>query len=218
MTKFIAVISSGRGVGRTTIALNFSLALHNLNKKVVLFDSDFSKPNVLEHLSIGHLPITIEDVFYKEQHLFDAIYKHPSGLKIIPSLTLTDYSKIADHIPNLLADYDFVIFDTPSDTSALSQVLKHSNEAIIVHSPEYSSKYVVDLRDLLKENKVVNLGIILNKSHKDSVDTIFSIPIIAKIPDHKHIKKSFELKNPLLHTHPRSNVSKNFLKLAKRFT
>jgi len=216
MARYISIISSGKGIGKTTVALNLGLALHKIKQKVLVFDADFSKPNLIEHLDIDALPITLEDVFNGNNHVFDSIYRHASGLKIIPSLALNDYSKLSYHLQDLAADYDFVIMDTPQDILDLTEVLKNSNEAIIVHSPEYSSKIVIDAIDLLRNHRITNLGIILNKSTQESVDSIYDAPVLEKLPDDIHIRKSFELKHPVLHSYPSSVASKKFMHLAKR--
>lgn len=216
MTRFISIISYEPGTGKTTVALNLGLALHKLKQKVLVFDADFSKPNMLEHLNITHLPITLEDVFNGNNHVFDTIYRHESGLKIIPSMAMNDYSKLQFHLPELLIDYDFVILDTPRDDDALRDVIQNSEEAIIVHSPVNSSKHIVDAHEILRKEKVLPLGLVLNRSQKDSVDTIFHIPVIAKLPDHKAIRASWNLKHPVLHSHPSSTPSRQFMSLAKR--
>jgi flagellar biosynthesis protein FlhG len=216
MARFISIISEGNGTGKTTVALNLGLALHKMKQNVLVFDADFSKPNMIEHLNIQHLPITLEDVFNGDNHVFDTIYRHASGLKIIPSMIMPDYDKLQYHMQDLLADYDFVILDTPKDNYALTEVLKNSAEAIIVHSPEHSSKIVADASELLKQNKVMPLGIVLNRSHQDSVNSIFQIPVIVKIPDHKSIRLSWKMKQPVLHTYPSSFPSRQFMSLAKR--
>jgi MinD-like ATPase involved in chromosome partitioning or flagellar assembly len=216
MARFISIISTASGTGRTTVALNLGMALHKLNQKVVVFDADFSKPNMLDHLNISNLPVTLEDVFNGNNHVFDTIYRHVSGLKIIPSMTMEDYTRLQYHLQDLLADYDFIIMDSPIDMTNLDEVLKNCNEAIIVHSPEYSSKMVFDASEILKKHKILNLGIVLNKSHVDSVDSMFNIPVIAKFQDHKNISKSYKLKHPVVHSHPISRPSREFVRLAKR--
>ncbi len=216
MTRFISIISLGSGTGKTTIALNLGLALHQLNQKVLVFDADFSKPNMLTHLDIGYLPVTLDEVFSADRHVFDAIYRHPSGLKIIPSLSLHDYAKVYDHLQDLLVDYDYVIIDTPREEGPLREVLKGANEAIIVHTPAYSSKIISDAKNLLKELKILNLGIILNKSQEDSVNSMYELPVIAKFPEHRHVTQSFRMKHPVLHTHPRGPPARQFMNLGRK--
>jgi MinD-like ATPase involved in chromosome partitioning or flagellar assembly len=216
MSRFISIVSRGRGTGKTTVALNLGLALHKLKQKTLVFDADFSKPNVLDHLNINHLPITLEDVFSGNNHIFDSIYTHTSGLKIIPSMTMNDYSKLQYHMKDLLADYDYVIVDTPNDLEDVEEVLKTSNEAIIVHTPDYSSKHILDAAKTITKNKVVNLGIVLNKSHPESVNKIFGIPVMTKIPDHAHIRNSYTMRHPVMHAYPSSPVCTDFTLLAKK--
>ncbi len=216
MVKSIAVVSSGQGTGKTTLALNLGLALHNLNHRVLVFDADFTKKNMIEHLAIHHLPINIGQVLNGEAHINDAIYKHISGLRIIPS-TIHGYDTFSYHYQDLLGDYDYIILDTPAQQPHLDQVLGNADEAIIVHSPQYSSKMVMDAINTLSRLKILNLGLVLNNFSEKSTDQLFDYPVLEKIQTHKDITKSFQLKNPVLQTHPKSEVSIKFNRLAKRF-
>ena len=102
------------------------------------------------------------------------------------------------------------------DDAGLNEVLKNSDEAIIVHSPSFSSRMVLESSDMLKKHKILNLGLVLNKSHEDSVNSIFDMPIIAKFSDNDRIRRSYLLKHPALYSFPRSKVSKEFNNLAKK--
>jgi len=64
----------------------------------------------------------------------------------------------------------------------------------------------------------LNLGIVLNGVMDGSVDEIFHIPVIEKIPMHKDVTRSFALKNPVVHTHPRSKVTQRFNRLGRKLT
>jgi MinD-like ATPase involved in chromosome partitioning or flagellar assembly len=221
MVKSIAIVSLGKNTGKTTVALNLGLALHQLNHKVLVFDTDFTKNNMLEHLEIHNLPKNISQVLEGDTHITDVVYKHISGMKLIPSAihnsTNHGYDLLSYHYQDLLGDYDYIILDTPIEQPHLDIVLQNADEAIIVHSPNHSSKIVFDAINLLSRLKVLNLGIVLNNSSEDSVDEIYGYPILEKIPTHKDIKKSYELKNPVLHTHPKSKIAPKFHRLAKRF-
>lgn len=221
MAKSIAIVSLGKKTGKTTVALNLGLALHQLNHKVLVFDADFTKKNMLEHLEIHNLPSDISQVLEGDKHMTDVVYKHISGMKLIPSTIHTSetrgYDLLSYHYQDLLGDYDYIILDTPIEQQHLELVLKNADEALIVHSPEYSSKNVLDTISLLNRLKVLNLGVVLNKSSEDSFDTVCGYPILEKIPMHKDITNSYKLKNPLLHTHPKSKMAPKFHRLAKRF-
>jgi len=222
MTRFITIISATPGTGKTTLALNLGLALHQLNRKVVVFDADFSKPNMITHLNIDYLPITLSDVFSGEKHIFDAMYTHASGLKIIPSLTMQEYDKISTHLQELLTNYEYVIIDMPGRREEIVQVLNQLEggdpEAIIIHSPYVSSKYILDIAELLRKQKIFNLGIVLNQSHEQSVNSLYEIPVIAKIPTSAHIHAAAIRKHPVLHTHPHCPSSKSFKMLGRKLT
>lgn len=220
MARNIAIVSLGQGTGKTTLALNLGVALNNLNKKVLVYDSDFTKKNMLEHLDIYDLPSDISEVLNGNIHINDAIHNHVSGIKLLPSkIHYSDsigYDKFSYHYQDLIANYDYILIDTPINPSNLSIVLENADEAIIVHNPNYSSKIVMDVITILNRLKVINLGIVLNNVSKNSVDMLHNYPVIEKIPNHKDILKSYSLKNPLMHTHPKSKVAKHFNMLAKR--
>ena len=52
MTISIAVTSGKGGVGKTNCAVNLSLSLTKMGKKVVLFDTDFGMANALSLIHI----------------------------------------------------------------------------------------------------------------------------------------------------------------------
>ena len=54
MTVSIAVTSGKGGVGKTNCAVNLSLSLTKMGKKVVLFDTDFGMANA--HILLGTNP------------------------------------------------------------------------------------------------------------------------------------------------------------------
>jgi MinD-like ATPase involved in chromosome partitioning or flagellar assembly len=215
LARSIAIVSLGKGVGKTTISINLAIALHNMGFKVLLFDTDFTHNNLLEHLDIHHMPIHLGQALDGDVHVNDSIYKHYTGIKILPS-SKHSYDKFSYVYQDILADHDFIILDTPSIQENLEIVLKNSDEAIIVHTPEYSSKIVNDAIELLSKLKIVNLGIVLNKSSERGTQELFKHPILEKITNDKNIEKSYNIKSPSIHTNPNSENSKKIKRLAKR--
>lgn len=220
MARFISIVSLRPNTGNTTVALNLGMALHNFGHKVIVLDADFSKMNMLEHLCMNELPTDLNAVANNDAHIFDSIIRHKSGLRIIPSIKKNEHQnyKIGFHLKELSPDNDFIIIDMPKNAYLIDTLLGYTDEAFIVHSPEYSSKNVLDMQKILSKNKVTNLGIILNKSHEGSVNSIFSSPVISKIPQNNILVKSFQMKHPLLYLYPNSNVSKKFFHIAERLS
>lgn len=215
MVRSIAIVSLGQGNGKTTLALNLGLALHALNYRVLVLDADFTKNNMIEHLDLHDIPTDMGQVLNDEKHINDAIYKHVSGLKILPS-RIHSYDKLSYHYQDLLGDYDYILLDTPSEFQYLENALRNADEALIVHGPNYSSRTVMEAIDLLSRLKVLNLGIVLNRFSEEGTDELLGNPIIEKIPFSKDIEHSYRLKNPVLHTHPKSKIAKKFHNIAKR--
>jgi MinD-like ATPase involved in chromosome partitioning or flagellar assembly len=222
MVRSIGIVSQRPNTGNTTIALNLGLALHTLGQRVVVLDADLSKSNILEHIYIRDLPVDLNSALNNDAHIYDSIFKHKSGLKIIPSInsessnSLDAAEKIGLQLSELAPHNDFIIIDMPKNIPIMDELLKYSDEALIVHTPEYSSKSVFDIQKLLSNNNVTNLGVILNKSHGGSVNSIFKTPVISTIPTHKNIIRSFELKHPMIYLYPSSNLSKKFFGIAER--
>ncbi|GIU68869.1 MAG: site-determining protein [Candidatus Woesearchaeota archaeon] len=220
MAKLISIISLKSNTGNTTVALNLGLALHKLGNKVVVIDADFSRSNIIDHLNILNPMHTLNSVVNNESYIFDSIIAHDSGLKVVPSIisNSVDNQKVGFYLNLLSPHNDFVIIDMPKEHELIDILLKYVDEAFIVHSPEYSSKMIVDASNLLSKNKVINLGVILNKSPEESVDSFFSNPVIEKIPQHRKIIKSFQKKQPLTYLYPKSDISKKFFRIANRIT
>ncbi|MGV8140885.1 MAG: AAA family ATPase [Candidatus Woesearchaeota archaeon] len=213
--RSIAFVSLGGSVGKTTLSLNLALALKRLGYKVLLIDADFTKNNLLDHLDLHNIPSHIGQVLDGDIHINDSIYTHFTGLKIIPSM-IHGYDKFSYHYQDLLGDYDYIILDTPSKPEHLRAVLDNADEAFIVHGPAHSLKNVVDTAELLSKMRILNLGILLNNFSERSVDILMDYPVVEKIPTDKYIAKSYILKNPVLHTHPKCDVAKKFNNLAKK--
>ncbi|MEM4637780.1 MAG: hypothetical protein QXK76_01990 [Candidatus Woesearchaeota archaeon] len=200
--KKIGIISLMPDTGNTTIAINLGLAFLKLGKKVVVVDAEKNK-NIIEHMSISD----IKNVDYPLEY-YNLV--HNSGLKLVYDF------KENFNLNTLSVFHDLLLIDMPKNES-LEEIIPFIDEAIIIHTPEYSSKAVVDTKNILLKNKKTVLGVILNKSHEDSVNTIFNVPVLCKIPVHKKISSSYNIKKPLLQVYPNSFVSKKFFNIAKRF-
>lgn len=199
--KFLGIVSLKPNTGSTTVALNLAVALQNKGQRVVVVDAN--NTSSLEHLYASQMPVSLLDD--------EIILSH--GIRIIPNADILTMS-----LPDLAVSNDFIIIDAPKDTPTLRRYLNVVDEAFIVHSPEYSSKHVLDASDLLERNKVTRLGVILNKSHEGSIDVLYGHPVVCKIPHSDLVVKSFQAKHPLLTLEPQARISKKFLKMADMLT
>ena len=174
MTKFIAIASGKGGVGKTTTTLNIGHALSERGKKVVLLDANLVTPNIAIQLGLMNPEGTLNKFLRKEKSLKEITYLHESGISIIPSspsysefqkTNSQNLSKVFDHLNNTA---DFVLIDSPSGLGyEVEQIMKHSNETIIVANPTLSS--VMDALktiELARTNNTLVTGVILNMTNK----------------------------------------------------
>ena len=231
MAKIFVITSGKGGVGKTSSAINLGAAINHFGEDVIVVDANLTTPNIGLHLGAPIVPVTLNHVLRDEADIQDAIYKHESGMKIIPSdlsikeLKKLDFSKLSN-IANKLRDYsEYIIFDSPAGLSqdALN-VIDAGDELIIVTNPEIPA-----VTDALKTTKIAEergkkvRGIILNRIRKiDTEMPLFSVkdmletPILGLIPEDKNMQAALSMKNAILHTHPRSKASKAYMETAAK--
>ena len=226
MTKYIALISGKGGVGKTIISINLALALQNFGRDAVVADLSLSTPDLGLYLGIPFLPATLNHLIRGDNDINDVVYRHPSGLKLIPaSISSETYEpeKIKQAIKKLDNLYEIVLLDLPVglDKDTLS-LMKIADEVFIVTVPELPS--VTDALRAIKvaeDNELTVAGVILNKVKGDSyeitrsnVQMMLGYPIIEQIPYDENIRKSVHNKFPVLSTNPNSASSVAVKKLA----
>jgi flagellar biosynthesis protein FlhG len=117
--QVIAVTGGKGGVGKTTVAVNLSLALAKLGRRVVLLDADLRLPNI--DVMLGLTPTrTLADVIEGRCELRDVLLQGPGGVHIVPAASGAEcmahlspaqyaglihaFSDIGDHLDMLVID------------------------------------------------------------------------------------------------------------------
>jgi flagellar biosynthesis protein FlhG len=81
----VVAISGGKGgVGKTNVAINFSVALAQTGQRVAILDADFGLANIDVLLGLK-CRLTIEHFLAGECSLQDIILTGPAGIKILPA-------------------------------------------------------------------------------------------------------------------------------------
>lgn len=176
----VIVISSGKGgVGKSTLALNISLALSLQNRRVVLMDADMGLANL--DIMLGLLPkYTIQHVVQGRKRIKDIIIPDPSGISIIPggsginelaNLNDADLNHIIGEIGKLDGDYDYMIIDTGAGISRnVINFLLAADDVIIVTTAEPTS--LTDaygmVKTVVKESFKGRMFLIVNKAKNHS--------------------------------------------------
>ncbi|MCF7861989.1 cell division ATPase MinD [Candidatus Woesearchaeota archaeon] len=229
MTKFVAIVSSKGGTGKTTLAVNLGSALNHYGRDLILVDGNLRNPNVTIHLGLTTLPNTINDVMNKDGKVTDAVYRHHSGLKIIPAsiavhdLKGLDISKFKKAILKLKNVCEVVLIDTPpSITDEHFDLLEIADEIIIITHPELPS--LTDTLRIIKLSEKAGhniIGIVVNsihnkkfEVHRENIEGLLGKPVIAEIPFDMVVKESIRHNTPVVKHQPNSKASKEIYKLA----
>lgn len=226
------VITSGKGgVGKTTSAVNLGAAMNHFGSQVLIVDANLTTPNVGLHLGSPIVPISLNHVLTGKAEIEEAVYEHDSGTKIMPSsLSIKELKKIkTEKLKDLAKDVkqiaDYIIVDSAAGLGeeALS-ALKMADEVIIITNPEMPA-----ITDALKTIKITEemkkpiRGVIItrvrkNKSEMNSsiVKEMLEVPILGMVPEDELVQESINLKDAIVHTHPKSKAARAYKEIAAK--
>ena len=230
--KRVIVITSGKGgVGKTTTAINLGAAINSFGRDVLIVDGNLTTPNVGIHFGSPEVPVNLNHVLSGKAEVFESVYEHDSGLKIIPSsLSIKELKKIK---PEKLKDFkkdfiklaDFVIVDSAAGLGNEAMgTISLADEIIIVTNPEMPA--ITDALKTLKlaqEMKKHVIGVIITKVRKDDIelqpDTVkemLEVPILGMVPYDLHVSKSLNMRDAVVHTHPKSPPARAYKEIAAK--
>ncbi|MBN1645983.1 cell division ATPase MinD [Candidatus Woesearchaeota archaeon] len=231
MTKYIAVISGKGGVGKTTTAINLASAMHDMGRDTIVFDANITTPNVNVHLGSPKLPKTIHDAMHGKIKITEAIYKHKSGVKVIPAsleledLRKLDVSKLRSVIQDLEGHADVIFLDCGAGMGGEAVVsLECSDEVLIVTNPDLPSvTSATKAAQVANDLKKIMLGVCVTKvigdkyeMNQKQIEEMMEQPVIAMVPYDHAIRKALQLKYPVVLTHPNSPSSQQYKILASK--
>jgi len=241
-TKFTIAISSAKGgVGKSTFAMNFALALKATGSKVGILDADIYGPSLPKMRSINEKPksedgksmtpitqygIQCMSIGFLVDKDTPMIWRGPMVTSAIKTFT----QKV------LWSDLDFIIVDMPPGTGdtqlTFAQEIKVDG-AIIVSTPQEIA--LLDVKRGIKmfdKLKVKIVCLVDNMSHfegddgkkynifgEGGVDRIakeFNKNFLGKIPIDPDVGKAADNGKPLVEENPEHKISKVYLELAKK--
>jgi septum site-determining protein MinD len=231
MSKIIVITSGKGGVGKTTSAINLGAAINHFGEDVIVIDGNLSTPNVGIHLGSPEVPVTLNQVMSKKADLFEAIYEHESGLKIIPSsLSIKELKKTKpERMKELKKEFknlaDYIIIDSAAGlgNEALS-VIDIADELIIITNPEMPA-----LADALKtikiaeEMKKIVMGTIVTRVRKNNIEMqpetvreMLEVPILGMVPEDTYMQRALGKKNVVVHIYPKSKSARAYKEIAAK--
>ncbi len=229
MSRVISVVSGKGGTGKTTAALNIGVALTRLGRRVILVDCSVHTPNIAIHLGSPRLPVSIHHVLKGEKEIREAIYSHPSGIRVIAgdiSRILAEeirHDRLRGAMEELGKKCDYVILDSsPGIGADVLATMKAGDKVLLVTTPDICA--VTDAMRAEKTAKSLNIpvmGAVINRARGDqhelsekNVEMLMETPILGLVPEDDSVRASLKLRHPAVHSHPYSPASIAFKKIA----
>lgn len=170
----IAVTSSLKNEGKTTITYNISQSLAEIGKKVLFIDTDLrmsvlaGKFNLNRQVKgLSHYlsnQATLEEIIYKVEN--DNLHVILAGPHTPNPATLIDSNLFKNMIEHFRKMYDYIIIDTPPLGSVIDAAIisQESDEvAVVVVAKQTPGKIVKQTVAQLRKVNANILGVILNK-------------------------------------------------------
>jgi len=229
MTKFVGIVSAKGGVGKTTTTINLTSTLGFLRREVIALDANFANPDLGIHLGVPNVGKRIHSALKGEHHIKNSIYKHPSGIRIIPGNIAYKEAREAKRenlvnvIHDLLGTAEAVIIDsTPGLGRDSQEVIRASDYLLIVTTPDICS--VTDSLKMIKlagELKTQVLGVIVNKKRQEgyemseqNITEFLETRIVGVIPEDSKLRYCLQTKTPLINIEANSPTADSYKKLA----
>ncbi|MEW6506629.1 MAG: iron-sulfur cluster carrier protein ApbC [Bacteroidota bacterium] len=240
----IAVASGKGGVGKSTVAVNISVALSKLGAKVGLIDADIYGPSIPLMLGIKEKPKVFQDIQTSK-----ILPLENFGIKVISiGFLIEDDAPIiwrgpmaSGAIKQFMSDVhwdelDYLIFDLPPGTGDIQLTLVQTiplTGAIVVTTPQDVS--LIDVKKAIRMFQRVNvpiLGIVENMSYFIAPDTkkkydIFgsgggkkladdlSLPLLGAIPINANIRIGGDDGKPIIFGEPESDEASKIFEISK---
>jgi len=174
--KSILITSSHPKEGKTATAVNIALALTQLNKRVILVDTDLRKPRIAKIFQEINNNVGISNYLTENIDADKIIFKTKvPNLFIIPSgptppnpSVLLTTAKMESLLEMCKRTFGFIIMDSPpllavADAQLLAS--KSDGVIIVVHSGVTARNAVQDAKNKLQNSKII--GVVLNKINLD---------------------------------------------------
>lgn len=237
--QVIAVTGGKGGVGKTTVAVNLSLALAKMGRRVVLLDADLGLANI--DILLGLTPrYTLADVLEGRCELSEALMPGPGGIRVAPAssglqnmthLEPAQYRALIQAFSDIGDKLDVLIIDTAAGIGgSVINFIRASQEVLVVVCDEptsisgaYGLIKLLNLNYGLQRFRVLanmtgspaegrNLFAKLEKITDMFLDV--SLQYVGAVPNDDSAHKAVQKGRAVLEAFPRSRCAQAFQALA----
>lgn len=229
MTRVIGIVSGKGGVGKTTFAVNLSIALSRFGKKVLVIDCNISTPHVAYYLGAESYSINLSNIFRGEVDVKFAPLSH-HGVMFIPASEdfkdrEIDFENLRMYVSKIAKKntFDFIFLDSaPGLGNEAVSVLKAAGEILFVTTPAIPNiTDMVRCAEFLSTMERKEIRIVFNKVRKTDTEMkmkdakdFFQVPILGAIPFDEDVMDSTALGIPIFQYKPNSIICDHFMKIA----
>ncbi len=239
--QVIAITGGKGGVGKSNISVNLSLALAQMQRRVLLMDADLGLANI--DVLLGIKPAkTIADVLAGSCDLRDILVQGPGGIRIVPAasgvqqmstLSAQQHGALIHGFSELSAQLDVLVIDTAAGISdTVINFVCAAKEIIMVVLDEPSS--VTDAYALIKllnkEYGIQRVRIIANMVRNAKEGQLLfkklslvcerfldiSMQYIGAVPLDDNVRKAVQKQKAVLEYAPQSKASQALRQLAAK--
>ncbi len=218
----IITVASGKGgVGKSNFVANLGISLSEFGIDVVILDGNLTNGDLGCILGPPFPKKTIHDVVSDGVHVSDAIFKHPTGVRVVASsLSVDDMNVVKpEHMADVVRDMegiaDVILLDAPGTLGENTiESMKLADKVMLITTPEITA-----YANTLKTKKVAEkydvdvLGTVVNKVRrnwskveKEAEDWIGN-DVLGILPYDENVIESVEYGRPVSHHKPHSNYS-----------
>ena len=238
----VIAISGGKGgVGKSNISVNLSIALAELQRRVILLDADLGLANVDVLLGLK-AKYTLSDVLDGQYSLRDVLVPGPSGLKIVPAasgvqhmtmLGPKEHAGLINAFSELSDQVDVLVIDTAAGISdTVISFVRAANEVLVVVCDEPSS--VTDAYALIKvlnrDHGLQRFRVVANMTRTQREGQLMfnklnavcerfldvTLQYVTHIPFDESVRKAVQKQKALLEFAPNAKASQALRELARQ--
>jgi flagellar biosynthesis protein FlhG len=238
--QVIAVTSGKGGVGKTAVAVNLSLALAELGRRVVLLDADLGLSNI--GVLLGVTPrYTLADLLEGRCELADVMMPVPGGVHIVPAasgvqslahLSPAQYAGLIQVFSDIADTLDVLVIDTASGVGeSVVSFVRAAQQVLLVVCDEPAS--ITDAYALIKllnrDYGITRFRILANMQHTPMdgqrlfaklikiTDNFLDVTLqfVGAIPYDLDMRKAVLQQRAVYRSYPRSKSAKAFRAIAQ---
>jgi len=236
--KYTVAVASGKGgVGKSTVAVNLAIALQKQGYSVGLADGDILGPSIGKMVGVSTVDqrtqgLPVEKFGIK---IMSSAFISPSGQANIMRGPMVGKYVVAYITQIPWGELDFLIVDLPPGTGdaqlSLCQEVPPTGALLVTMPQDVSLDIVRRGAHMFETLKVPILGVVENMSYFQGDDgkqyaifgsgggatcaAEYNVPLMAQLPIISQVAIQGDAGDPVVHSHPESEVAKQYLALAK---